>query len=434
MSSTYKVIKYLIDIGPVIIIPGLLLLMGFFSTRNILKNLKNCLFIFLGMVGVSLFLTIFVNFFEPLTNTILINSLKEYEIIDTGWMLIETISLSSPILLYIILAVLSLNILMLFFRFTRTINIDLWSYWSFLLAGSIIYIITEVQWIGVLIAVITAAITFTLADIFAHHIGAYYGIKGISNAQAHIICWAPLSHAVNTILNKIPFIKRVHLFYDEIQYRLGIFSEPMIFGFLMGFVIGLITKYRTLALNMGPDLLYALTAGLRLSIIMILFPRFVNLLMKGLVPAINDLRNFMKRRVTRRTIYIGLDSIVLVGHPSVVGLSVIVIPLTVYLSTLLPGNNVLPSTDLVVIPFLIVWTVTISRGDLFRSFISSMLIVPLILWITTDMGQFFTNFLVKYGFGLVEGYSGVSSISASSNIFFWILLQLIKPIMNLFVL
>ncbi len=433
MSSTYKVIKYLIDIGPVIIIPCLLLLLGFFSTRNVLKNLKNCLYIFLGMVGVSLLLTIFVNFFEPLTNTILINSLKEYEIIDTGWMLTEIISLSSPILLYIILAVLSLNVLMLFFRLTRTVNIDLWSYWSFLLAGSIIYTITEVQWIGVLIAVITAAITFTLADIYAHHIEAYYGIKGISNAQAHIICWAPLPHAVNTIMNKIPLIKRVHLFYDEIQYRLGVFSEPMILGFFMGFAIGLITRYRTLMLNTGPDLLHACTSGLRLSIIMILLPRFVNLLMKGLVPAINDLNSLIRRRVTRRTIYIGLDSIVLVGHPSVIGLSVILIPLTIYLSTLLPGNTVLPSADLVMIPFLIIWAVTLSRGDLFRSFISSILIVPLILWITTDMGQFFTNFLIKYEFGLVEGYSGVSSIGASSNVFFWILLQIIKPIINLFV-
>ncbi len=433
MSSTYKIIKYLIDIGPVIIIPCLLLLLGFFSTRNVLKNLRNCLYIFLGMVGVSLLLTIFVNFFEPLTNTILINSLKEYEIIDTGWMLTEIISLSSPILLYIILAVLSLNILMLFFRFTRTINIDLWSYWSFLLAGSIIYTITEVQWIGVLIAVIAAAITFTLADIYAHHIETYYGVKGISNTQAHIICWAPLSHAVNTIMNKIPLVKKVHLFYGEIQYRLGVFSEPMILGFLMGFAIGLLTRYRTLMLNMGPDLLYACTSGLRLSIIMILLPRFVNLLMKGLVPAINDLKSLIRRRVTRRTIYIGLDSIVLVGHPSVIGLSVIVIPLTIYLSTLLPGNNVLPSADLVMIPFLIIWAVTLSCGDLFRSFVSSMLIMPLVLWITTDMGQLFTNFLIKYEFELVEGYSGVSSIGASSNIFFWILLQIIKPIINLFV-
>jgi len=425
MSATYRAAKYLIDLGPVIILPALLFMIGLFTTRNIFKNLRNCLFIFLGMTGIALLITMFVNFFEPLSNTILINSLKEYEIIDAGWTLTEIVFLNSSLLLYIILGVFSLNLIMLLLRLTRTINIDLWGYWNFLLAGAIIYAITEVQWIAVLISIIVAAITFSLADIYASHIESYYGIRGISNTQSHIICWAPISHLVNAVMNKIPFIKKLHLFYCEIHYKLGFLSEPMIFGFLAGFIIGLITRYRTITLNLGTDILYALSSGLRLSFIMILLPRAVNLLMMGLVPAIDNLRSLIRRRITRRTIYIGIDSIVLVGHPSVIVLSVIIIPLTIFISTLLPGNRVLPSADLVIIPFLVVWAVTISRGDLIRSFISAVLIIPLVLWITTDMSQFFTSYLIKYEFELVEGYSGVSSMGASSNIFFWVLLQII---------
>ena len=63
MSSAYRAIEYLIDIGPVIIIPGILFLAGLFATRNILKNLKNCVFVFLGMLGVAILITMFVNFF-----------------------------------------------------------------------------------------------------------------------------------------------------------------------------------------------------------------------------------------------------------------------------------------------------------------------------------------------------------------------------------
>jgi PTS system galactitol-specific IIC component len=155
--------------------------------------------------------------------------------------------------------------------------------------------------------------------------------------------------------------------------------------------------------------------------------------MKGMVPAVNNFRSLIRRRITRRTIYIGLDSIILVGHPSVIGLSVIIIPLTIYLSTLLPGNRVLPSADLVIIPFLIVWAIILSKGDFFRSFISSAVIIPLVLWITTDMGELFTNFFIKYDLDLVGNYASISSMSASSNIFFWMLLQIIKPILNLFV-
>ncbi len=433
MSTTYEIIKYLIDIGPVIIIPCLFLIIGFLSTRNILKNLKNSLCILLGFISISLLITIFVNFFEPLTNTIVINSLKEYEIIDTGWLVSEIVTFNSPILLYIIISIFILNILMLFLRFTRTVNFDLWGYWSFLLVGSIIFTLTGIEWISILISVIVAAITLVLGDIYSHHIETYYGLRGISNPRANIICWAPFSHVVNTILNKIPYIKRVHIFYEEIQYKLGVFSEPLIMGFIMGFIIGLITRYRTLFLAIGPNLIYALSSGLRLAIIMVLLPRAVNLLMKGMVPAVDDLRSLIRRKITRRTIYIGLDSLILVGHPSVIGLSVMIIPLTVYLSTLLPGNRVLPSADLIIIPFIIVWAIILSRGDFFRSFISAAVIIPLVLWITTDMGELFTNFFIKYDFSLVEGYSNISSMGASSNIFFWILLQIVKPILNLFV-
>jgi len=432
MQYNYRAIEYLIKIGPVMIMPVILFIAGLFSPKNILNNLKNCLYIFLGMLGIAVFLTMFVNFFEPLNSTILINSAKDYTIIDTGWGVSGTVAFNSPVIPYIIIAVIGLNILMLLFRLTRTINLDLWGYWSFLLAGSIIFAITGVGWMAVLFSVIVAAITFVFADIYAHHIEEYYGIKGISNTQSHIICWAPISHLVNIAINKITFMKRVHLFYEEIQYRLGLFSEPMISGFMLGFILGLLTRFKTLIVDPGPDLIFALKSGLRFSIIMILLPRAVNLMLKGLVPQVNDITGMIKNRFTERTIYIGLDSIVLVGHPSVIGLSAVLIPLTVYISTILPGSKVLPAADLIMIPFIAVWAVTLSRGDLFRGFISSLIVIPILLWITTDMGQVFTSFFTRYEYALAEGYSSISSIGASSNVFLWILLQIIRPIMNFF--
>jgi len=49
------------------------------------------------------------------------------------------------------------------------------------------------------------------------------------------------------------------------------------------------------------------------------------------------------------------------------------------------------------------------------------------------MGELFTNFFIKYDLNLVGDYASISSMGASSNIFFWILLQIVKPILNLFV-
>jgi len=432
MPAVYRTLDYIIELGPVIIIPFLLLILSLIVERKPLKNLKNCIFIFIGLTGVSILLTLFVNFFEPIINTILANSPKEFEIIDAGWLVSKAVILNSPIIFQIIIAVFILNIVMLSLRFTRTINIDLWNYWSFLLVGSVIFSITEIKWFGILIALIIAVITFVLSDIYAVYTESYFGLSGISNPQAHTICWAPVSHLFNIIFSKIPLIKKIHISYEKIRYKLGIVSEPIIMGFILGFIIGLITKYRELLSNPFPNLLYALSRGLALSIIMILMPSAVNILLTGLIPTVYGIKEFIRRKITKREIYIGLDPIILVGQPSVIALSVIIIPLTVYISTVLPGNAVLPDADLIIIPFILLWIIIPSRGDLFRSFITAVIIIPIVLWITTDMGHLFTDFFLKYDMELIEGYKRISAIGSSSNIFFWILLKIIQPIFNLF--
>jgi galactitol PTS system EIIC component len=432
MTVTNVVISKIIEIGPVIIIPLILFLLGFITTRNPLKNLKNSAFIFGGMLGFAIILTLFINFFKPLIDTIIMNSPKEFETVDIGWTASKEIILNSPITLQIIIGVFSLNIIMLLLRFTRTINIDIWNYWTFLLVGSIIFTITEIRWVGVLIALIVAAITLVLADIYAYFIGNYFGIKGVSNPQTQVIAWAPVSQLVNFILNKIPGLRRVHIFYEEIQYKLGFFSEPMILGFFLGFVIGIVTKYRNIQLNLWPNIQYSLLSGLKLSVIMILMPRIVAIMLKGLNPAINDLREFINRKITKKVLYVGIDSIFFAGMPSVIGLSIIIIPLTAYIATILPGNKILPSADLIIIPFLLVWAVALSQGDIFRSFISAVIIIPLMLWISTDMGSLFTSFFQKYNIELIEAHKNISSFGSGSNLIFWILLQIIKPILNFF--
>lgn len=432
MSLTNQVISKIIDIGPVAILPAMLFLIGFVTTRKPLKNLLNCTYIFVGTMGLSIVLTLFINFFKPLIETILLASPKEFLIADLGWAVSKQIILNSPNTLYILIAIGAINIVMLLLRLTRTINIDLWNWWIFLLTGSIITAITEIKWLGILIAVIIYIITLVVADIYAPFLEQYYGIKGVSSSQPQFVTWAPIAHIIGLILNRVPGIRRAQVFFEEIQYKLGFFGEPMIMGFILGFIAGLITKYHDFQLSIWPNIFFALKMGLELSIIMILMPRLVNLIFKGLHPAMADIKSFISRRITKRDLYIGLDSILFVGHPSVIALSIIIIPLSVYIATLLPGNNILPSADLIVIPFLLIWAVVPARGDIFRSFISAVIIVPLTLWISSDMAVLFTSFFQKYNIAVAEGVKNFSSYSSGSSWIFWILLQIIKPILNLF--
>lgn len=433
MEVLYKIMKVLVDIGPVGLIPIVLLLMGLIASRNKLILLRNSIYVFLGLLSFSLLLSFYINFFNPVIETILSITNKKFQVIDVGWMMSQKINLYNPMVVQLAVILIGLNILMIFLRLTRTINIDLWNLWIFLFSGIFVYEVTGIMWMGILFSCVIATITFVMADIYAPYIENYYGLKGVSNPQAQTVVWAPISELVNFILNRIPFIKRLHIFYEEIQYKLGVAGAPLIIGFILGFVIGAIARYRNFVFNFWPSLGFAAFSGMNLSIITILIPRSVTLLYKGLIPIINDIRTFINSKITKREIYIGLNSLFVAGNASVIGLSTIMIPLTVYIATILPGNKVLPSADLVIIPLILVWAVGVSKGDIFRSFISALIIIPLVLLITTDMTGLITDFLTKKEtVQVVEGYSKASSLGMGSNLIYWILTQIIKPMLKLF--
>jgi galactitol PTS system EIIC component len=432
METAYKVIAVLHDIGPVGIIPIVFLLVGLITARNKLVALKRSVFIFIGLVSVAVLIGAYMNFFNPIIATIVSSSTKNFTTIDIGWMVSANSIFNSPILLELFFTLIVLNLIMLLLRLTRTLNIDLLNYWLFIFVGTMTYAVTEIRWLSILFSALSGAIVLVVSDIYQPNIENYFGIESISNPQPTTVVWAPISGLINYVFNKIPLIKKAHIFYEEIQYKLGVISEPMLMGFIAGTIIGYITKYKNFSLDLRSNILFCLMSGVNLAIIMILLPRAYHLLMKGMMPALNDMKTFVNSKFIKKDFYLGTSAIVFAGHPSVIGLSTIMIPLVVYIATKLPGNNVLPNADLVMIPFVLVWAIAPSRGDIFRSFISALIMIPLILWITTDISVFLTDFYLLEGGELVNGYSSISSIGTGSNVISWVFFQILKPIIRLF--
>jgi len=433
MSVLLKIIKVFANIGPVGLISIFFLIAGFIASRNKLVLLKNIAFIYIGLFFFSILMFFYIAFFNPIINMITSDSPKKFQVVDIGWLMVEKIDIYTSYIVFLFLFLVGINILMLLLRHTRTINFDMWNLWISLFLGALIYTITGIYWLGFLFAGVITMVTFVISDIYAPYLENYYGIKGISMPNPQTIIWAPVTGFINFVINKIPFIKKINIFYEELQYKLGIMGEPIIVGFIMGAIIGAITKYREFSINVWQSIIYCLSSGIYLALIYILMPRFISLLYRGLIPVINDIKTFINSKITKREIYLGINPVMLAGNSSIIGLSSIMIPLTVYIATILPGNSVLPSADLILIPLLLIWVISISRGDIFRSFISAVIIIPLILLVSSNMTSFITGFMLNEQHEqLVEGYNNYSSMGMGSNVIFWILTQIIKPIIKLF--
>lgn len=73
------------------------------------------------------------------------------------------------------------------------------------------------------------------------------------------------------------------------------------------------------------------------------------------MPISEGARNFIQKRFPGKEVYIGLDAAVATGHPTVVTVSLIMIPITLALAIILPYNRLLPYADFAVLPFTVTW-------------------------------------------------------------------------------
>ena len=116
-----------------------------------------------------------------------------------------------------------------------------------------------------------------------------------------------------------------------------------------------------------------------------------------------------------RKFLIGLDAAVVVGNPDVITTALIVIPLTILLSVVLPGNRMLPFADLAVVPFRVALVVALTRGNLFKNIIIGLACTGAILLAGTATAPVLTQLAINVGLDLSSsGGTYISSFAATS--------------------
>ena len=101
-----------------------------------------------------------------------------------GWPAAAAVAYNTAVGAFIIPVCLGVNLLMLFTKTTRTVNIDLWNYWHFAFIGAVVYFASgSLAW-GFFAAIICYAITLIIADMTAKKFQDFYeGMDGISIPQ-----------------------------------------------------------------------------------------------------------------------------------------------------------------------------------------------------------------------------------------------------------
>ncbi|WP_080095862.1 PTS galactitol transporter subunit IIC [Salmonella enterica] len=413
--TLYTVVQYVLGFGPTVLLPLVLFFLALFFKVKPAKALRSSLIVGIGFVGIYAIFDILTSNVGPAAQAMVERTGISLPVVDLGWPPLAAITWGSPIAPFVIPLTMLINVAMLALNKTRTVDVDMWNYWHFALAGTLVYYSTGSFVLDLFAAAIAAIVVLKLADWSAPLVAKYFGLEGISLPTLSSVVFFPIGLLFDKIIDKIPGVNRIHIDPENVQKKMGIFGEPMMVGTILGVLLGIIAGY---------DFKHILLLGISIGGVMFILPRMVRILMEGLLPLSEAIKKYLNAKYPGRDdLFIGLDIAVAVGNPAIISTALILTPISVFIAFLLPGNKVLPLGDLANLAVMASMIVLACRGNIFRAVITAIPVIVADLWIATKIAPFITGMAKDVNFKMAEGSSGqVSSFLDGGNPFrFWLL-------------
>jgi len=215
-------------------------------------------------------------------------------------------------------------------------------------------------------------------------------------------------------------LKNLKADQESIRKRFGIFGEIPVMGFLIGVLLAILG---------GMAIKDIILTGVKVGLGFYLMPKMVSILVEGLLPVSEGARDFVTKKFKNREIYLGLDAAVLMGDSSVLATGLLLLPYFILISTVLPGNGVLPIGTLDATIWYVAIAVGLANGNIIKAFINGLITLPIILWVSTAMAPLLTKVAIAIQYqmpDLTSGALGVTGVTTGAEWPAWLLTLIAK--------
>ena len=424
-----SVFSYIIKLGAAVMMPIIFTILGLCIGIRFGEALKSGLKVGVGFVGLSIVTALLTSALGPALDTVVDIYHLQLHVFDMGWPAAASVAYNTAVGAFIIPVCLGVNLLMLFTKTTRTVNIDRWNYWHFAFIGAIIYFASgSLAW-GFFGAIVCYIITLILADMTAKKFQNFYkDMDGISIPQPFCAGFVPFAWAINKGLDKIPGIGKLEIDAEGLKKKFGLIGEPLFLGVVVGIGIGCLTCGSWA--EIVDKIPYILGLGIKMGAVMELIPRVTVLFIEGLKPISDATRSLIARKFKgAEGLNIGMSPALVIGHPTTLVVSILLIPVTLALAVVLPGNEFLPLASLAGMFYVFPLVLPFTKGNVVKTFIVGLVVIIMGLYMVTSLAPAFTlaakDVFANTGDSAVaipEGFAGGSLDFASSPLA-WIIYQ-----------
>lgn len=386
-----QVFSYIIGLGAAVMMPVIFTILGVCIGIRFSDALKSGLKVGVGFIGLSIVTALLTSALGPALDTVVKIYDLQLKVFDMGWPAAAAVAYNTAVGAFIIPVCLGVNLLMLLTKTTRTVNIDLWNYWHFAFIGGVVYFaIGSIAW-GFFAAIICYIITLVVADVTAPKFQSFYrDVDGISIPQPFCAGFVPFAWGINAVLDRIPGMSRLEIDAEGLKKKFGIAGEPLFLGIVVGIVIGCLQfdSWNAIVDNIPKILML----GVKMGAVMELIPRVTVLFIEGLKPISEATRSMIARKFKgAEGLSIGMSPALVIGHPTTLVASIILIPVTLIIAVILPGNAFLPLASLAGMFYIFPLVLPYTKGSVLKTLVVGIVVLVLALYLVTWMAPDFTK-------------------------------------------
>ena len=435
-----RVFSYIIGLGAAVMMPVIFTVLGVCVGIRFSKALKSGLLVGVGFVGLGVVTALLTSNLGPALKGMTDLYHLNLPYFDLGWPAAAAVAYSTAVGAFIIPVCLGVNVLMLATGTTRTVNIDLWNYWHFAFLGAMVYFTTSSLAWAFYAAIVLYVITLCMADFTAKGFQAFYkDAEGLSIPQPFCQSFTPFAVAIGWLLDRIPGFDRLDLDAEGMKRKFGLFGEPIFLGLIIGCGIGALKcDSWTSVVDSIPSIL---KLGVTVAAVMELIPRITALFIEGVKPISQAVQDRLARGRGQRSrstmevdsstvqpstsnlqpsFFIGMSPALVIGHPTTLVVSILLIPVILFLSVFLPGNKFLPLASLAGMFYLFPCVLPITKGNVPKTFIIGLVALVVGLFFVTNLTPAFTKAIAAAncdGIAVPQGFEGGAALDFASA--FW---------------
>jgi PTS system galactitol-specific IIC component len=383
----------LASLGSSVLVTVVMFILGMCFGAGFKKSLRGSLYAGIGLAGLFVVTNAATAALEPAIKALAQVLGTSQTMVDLGWGN-AGLAFSWPGAAFTIIAVIIVNLILILLGAVKTMWTDMWSYWHGQVVGCFVWAMTGNLIFGILAATIFLTANSFVADYSAKRYQEFNGMPGIS-VPCTVSFLAIFARPFNAFIDVIPGFKSIDASPEAIRDKIGVFGDQGVMGFIIGLIIGLINWIFRVGTFTG-----ALNLAVQVGVLMVFLPKTVSVLCEGVIPITNAVIEFVHEKFSsKREIYVAVDCAALLGHPSVMASTVILYPLIVVLSVILPGTGILPIASLAIVPYWCGAVAPYLKGNVFRIVLFTLIWTIPVMYIATFQADIHTAAMARMGLG-----------------------------------